>query len=180
MRPAAGFWRRLAAVFAAGFLLRAAVAVADARHPLFPARYYQDERDYAEVAARVNAYVVTKRRTFSISPGKELYTQWVAALLRGFGPLAPRLFNAAAGAGSAALWGLVCAQAAGPAAGLGAAAFLALWPSHAFHTAQAIKEAPIALLEFDLGSASRHRLHLVPCLLPFAWAGWSRRPEPKT
>ncbi|MBI5597098.1 MAG: hypothetical protein HY928_13475 [Elusimicrobia bacterium] len=139
-----GWWARLAAICAAAFVLRAGIAVVDARRPLFPEFYYYDERDYLRTADEL----ARGESRGAMTPGKEAYTMLLVALHGPFGsgPLPGRLTNAAFGAGAAGAWGWTAASVAGPPAGLAAAAFLALWPSNAFHSAQAIKEAPTSLL----------------------------------
>lgn len=140
------WWAMLAAVCAAGFSMRAAIGAFDARRPLFPPHYYTDERDYVGAASLVLEGRLDARRT-ALTPGKEVYTRWLALLARGFGPgpLPGRLANAAAGGLTIGLWGWSTAVVTNPPAGLAAAAFIAAWPSHNFHTSMAIKEAPISL-----------------------------------
>lgn len=161
-------WRTaLGAVCAAGFLLRAGLAAVDAGRPLFPPHYYNDERDFA-AGADALARSGDAFSASSVTPGKELFTTWLALLERAFGPgvLPGRLFNAAAAAAAAGLWGVAGAAAAGPAAGLLTAGFMALWPSAAFHTCLAVKEAPVsfflaltlALLLTGLGRTGRRAL----------------------
>lgn len=122
--------RRLALLCAAGFLLRAAVAVADSRRPLFPAHYYNDERDYAAAAALIAEGRARGEKVSSLAPGKELYSHWLALLGRsGADPvLAGRLANASLASAAAGLWGLTAGALAGPAAGAAAAAVLLAWP----------------------------------------------------
>lgn len=140
--------RAMFAVFAGALGLRLAVAAVDARKPLFPSHYYNDERDYLAQAEVVNAGLREGRRLTSLTPGKELHIVTLAALSRRFGdgPLPGRALNAATAAASAVVWGWVAAALTTPAAGLGAAAFLAFWPSHVFHTSLAGKEGPIGLM----------------------------------
>lgn len=138
----------LAALCLGAFGLRLAVAVFDARRPLFPPHYYNDERDYLAEAARVNASRERGEPPPGLTPGKEFHIQGLALLGRaaGPGPLPGRVLNAAAAAAAAGLWGATGALVASPHAGLAAAAFAAFWPSGAFHSAQAGKEGPVALL----------------------------------
>lgn len=140
--------RSLAAVFAAGFLLRTGMAIYDLRSPIFPPHYYQDERDYAEMAAQVNDDIRSGTRLIFVTPGKELFTNFQAWLQRNFGrgSIAPRLASSAMAAASVSLWAWTAGSLAGPTALLTTGSFLALWPSHAFHTMLATKEAPIAFL----------------------------------
>lgn len=141
------WWTLLAAICAAGFFMRAAIGIFDARRPIFPSNYYNDERDYVDAASLLIEGRLDARRT-ALTPGKEIYTRWLALLARGFGPgpLPGRLTNAAAGGLTSGLWGWSTAVLTTPATGLAAAAFVAAWPSHNFHTSMAIKEAPISLL----------------------------------
>lgn len=144
------WWGGLAGLCAAGFLLRATVAVVDAAHPAFPPHYYNDEQNYLEKAGEL----AEGRPSGALSPGKEAYSTFLALLWRLFGPgpLPGRLANAAMGSAAIGVWGWTAAAIAGPAGGLAAAAFLCLWPSNVFHSAQALKEAPASLL-LALGTA---------------------------
>lgn len=144
------WWGGLAGLCAAGFLLRATVAVVDAAHPAFPPHYYNDERNYLEKAEEL----AEGRSRGALSPGKEAYSTFLALLWRhvGPGPLPGRLANAAMGSAAIGLWGWTSVAITGPTGGLAAAAFLCLWPSNVFHSAQAIKEAPASLL-LALGTA---------------------------
>ncbi|MBI2362962.1 MAG: hypothetical protein HYV15_06230, partial [Elusimicrobia bacterium] len=110
-----GWWARLAGICAAAFVLRAGIAVVDARRPLFPEFYYFDERDYLKTADEL----ARGESRGAMTPGKEAYTMLLVALHGAFGPgpLPGRVTNAAFGAGTAGVWGWTAAAAAGPPAG---------------------------------------------------------------
>lgn len=131
------------AVAAAAFALRAGAAVLTEVKPLFPEYYYADAA-FADREARatLDAWARGERRETLHSPAQKAHVFFTAALYRAAGrrPLAPKLANALAAALGIGAFGLLAGSLFGPPAGRTCAILLALWPSHAFYTAQNFKE----------------------------------------
>lgn len=152
MKAARGL-ARPAALLAAALLLRLGVALANELRPLFPAYYYNDAVLYDANARQVLAAWAGAPRTFSLSPGMELYSVWTAALYRAVAPspLVPAAANCLFGAFACLAVGATAGALFGRRVGLVAALLVTAWPSHMFYTSQNFKEAPsLALLAFVL------------------------------
>ncbi|MFA6030804.1 MAG: hypothetical protein WC969_13180 [Elusimicrobiota bacterium] len=134
-------------VFAA-FALRCAAAIVTEKSPIFPAYYYTDAQMYDRDARRLLRPLTADEVKLGIlAPGRELYTNWIAALYRVFTPvpLVPKLFNALLASLAILLFGLLARFAVGGRAALLATLLLALWPTHVFYSSQNLKEAWMAL-----------------------------------
>jgi len=142
------FQKRLGFILLAALALRGAVAIADHVHPLLPAYNYTDARDYDESAKRLLDESMDRASRFAMPKGKELYSLWTALLYRivGDSPLTPRLFNALFASLSIFIWALIAARLFSPVTALATAVTLCLWPSHAFYSAQHLKEGFTMLL----------------------------------
>lgn len=135
--------RKLLAIAAAAFLLRAGAAVLTEFKPIFPAYYYTDAvfvDHYARETA--NAWAQGQSLPLSYAPPQRAHILLTAIVYRAFGPhqIAAKLLNALAAAAGIAAFGLLAGRLFAPRAALVAAGAMALWPSHAFYTSQNFKE----------------------------------------
>lgn len=139
---------RVAGLFAAALLLRLGMLALNEHKPFFPSHYYNDAALYDANARQVLAVWDGAPRTFSLSPGMELYSVWTAGLYRAVrpSPLVPKAVNCALGAAAALAVGAAAGTLFGRRAGAVAAVLVAAWPSHAFYSSQNIKEAPSLFL----------------------------------
>lgn len=138
-------------VVAAAFGLRVAAALVTEAHPIFPLYYYADARLMDDAARSVyDARNEGRDYYFTGTLSQRLQISLQAALYRAVGPrpLAAKLTNAALGALSIGMLGLLLAPIFGARAALATAAFVAVWPSHIFYTAQNFKESPTNLLAY--------------------------------
>jgi len=120
------------------------------RHPIFPEYYYADAHLY-DAQARVHAATMRGGvfQPSNLTPGRELYTRWVACLyyLAGPCPLLPMLINGVLAGAAILLWHRIVLSASrdngppGRRVAFWAVLFLAFWPTHVFYTSQNLKEA---------------------------------------
>ncbi|MBI5245389.1 MAG: glycosyltransferase family 39 protein [Elusimicrobia bacterium] len=137
-------WRAIWIILAGALALRWGMAAATEFWPIFPDYYYTDARLYDEDAVKLlESRHKNPKALAPLSPGREVYTCWIAWLygLFGFVPLLPKLLNAIMGVLAIWLLARLARKAAGEEAALLSAGFLALWPSMAFYMSQNLKES---------------------------------------
>lgn len=142
------FRRPLLLVVFAALALRCAAAIVTEKSPIFPTYYYTDAQMYDRDARRLLRPLTSDEAKLGIlAPGRELYTNWLAALYHVFTPtpLLPKLLNALLASLAVLLFGLLARTAVGKRAALLATLLLALWPTHIFYSAQNLKEAWMSL-----------------------------------
>ena len=139
---------KAALIFATALTLRAGVAIMDHFQPIFPDYHYSDARGYHNDAQRLLEIKRGNAENTGFPQGRRFYIAWTAALYSIFGetPLAPRLFNAAAGALTVLIWYFILASVFRFKTATFAAGLLAVWPSHIFYSAQHLKESGVLLL----------------------------------